>query len=81
MPAHWSRLIAPVPESVRRSMITSSACRLNRFQPAARSAASRSSTLVRRIGSTEWIRNGSMIVCQRSITGRIARGGVSNLGY
>src|SRR5688500_18257283 len=64
MAAHWSRLMAPVPESVSRSMITSSAWRLNRFQPAFARAAARSATVVIRIGSTEWIRNGSMIVCQ-----------------
>ena len=31
MAAHWSRLIAPVPESVSRSMSTSPACRLKRL--------------------------------------------------
>ena len=41
MPAHWSRDIAPVPESVSRSTTTSSARMSNRFQPAARRAASR----------------------------------------
>jgi hypothetical protein len=66
MPAHWSRDIAPVPESVRRSTMTSSAWTLKRFQPASRRAASRSWTLRSRIGSTEWMRNGSMIVFQRS---------------
>src|SRR5687767_7611465 len=66
MAAHWSLDIAPVPESVSRSIRTSSAWRLNRLYPAASSAASRCSTVERRMGSTEWIRNGSMIVRQRS---------------
>src|SRR3989304_6009334 len=35
MAAHWSRLIAPVPLSVSRSISTSSAWRLNRLYPAA----------------------------------------------
>ena len=48
-------------------MRTSSACRLNRFQPAASSARSRSASVVSRIGSTAWMRKGSMIVCQRSM--------------
>ena len=74
MAAHWSRLIAPVPESVSRSTRTSSAWRLKRFSPAASIARRRSSRVVIRIGSTEWIRNGSMIVCQRSIHGRYASG-------
>ena len=65
--AHWSRLIAPVPESVSRSMSTSSAWIANRFQPAASSAAARSSRVVMRMGSTAWMRNGSMIVRGRSM--------------
>src|SRR3989304_5735656 len=68
MPAHCSELMEPVPESVSRSTITSAEWRLKRFQPAASSARSRSSTAVSRIGSTEWMRNGSMIVFQRSMT-------------
>ena len=36
MAAHWSRLIAPVPESVSRSMRTSSAWRANRLQAGGR---------------------------------------------
>src|SRR5437879_5047981 len=62
MPDHWSRDIAPVPESVSRSTRTSSECRLKRLKPARRIARCRSSTVERRSGSTEWIRNGSMIV-------------------
>ena len=44
---------------------------LNRFQPAASSARSRSASVVSRMGSTAWIRNGSMIVCQRSMAASI----------
>ena len=62
MPAHWSLDIAPVPESVSRSISTSSERSPNRLKPPASSAACRSSTVVMRSGSTEWIRNGSMIV-------------------
>ena len=54
--------IAPVPESVSRSMITSSACKPKRLYPARCSAASRSSGLGKRMGWTEWILNGSMMV-------------------
>src|ERR687889_1390053 len=63
--------MAPVPESVSRSIRTSSSWRLKRLYPADSSAASRCSTVVSRIGSTEWIRNGSMIVRQRSTSPRI----------
>ncbi len=73
--AHWSRLIAPVPESVRRSTSTSSAWRLKRLYPAAAIARDRSSRVVIRIGSTEWIRNGSMIVCQPSTSTEDTPGG------
>src|SRR5450759_2912131 len=45
---------------------------LNRFQPAASRARSRSASVVSRIGSTAWMRKGSMIVCQRSIAGGYA---------
>ena len=62
MPAHCSADIAPVPESVSRSISTSSARNSNRLYPAAASAAARSARVVSRIGSTEWMRNGSMIV-------------------
>jgi hypothetical protein len=51
-----------VPESVSKSISTSSARTLNRLKPAARIAARRSVSEVIRTGSTEWIRNGSMIV-------------------
>ena len=54
-------------------MRTSSAWRLNRFQPAASSARSRSASVVSRIGSTAWMRNGSMIVVQRSMRRSIRR--------
>lgn len=43
-------------------MSTSSAASLNRFQSAAASAASRSARVVKRMGSTALIRNGSMMV-------------------
>src|SRR5688500_8909138 len=52
-------------------MRTSSAWRLKRLNPAASRAASRCSTVVSRMGSTEWIRNGSMIVRHRSMSPRI----------
>src|SRR3954468_18020689 len=65
MPAHCSLDIAPVPESVSRSIRTSSARRANRLYPAPASHPARSSRVLIRIGSTEWIRNGSMMVCQR----------------
>ena len=67
--AHWSRLIAPVPESVSRSMRTSSAWSANRLKPAASMAASRSSRVVIRMGSTAWMRNGSMMV-RKPVTDR-----------
>src|SRR6188472_3358234 len=57
--AHWSWLMAPVPESVRRSSSTSLAASWKTFQPAASSARSRSSRVVERMGSTILIRNGS----------------------
>ena len=72
MAAHWSRLIAPVPESVSRSIRTSSAWSANRFRPASSIASARSSRVVIRIGSTAWIRNGSMIVRKGSIDGSLA---------
>ena len=62
MAAHWSRLIAPVPESVSRSMSTSSACSWNRLYAASRTVPRRYSSVVMRSGSTEWMRNGSMTV-------------------
>ena len=62
MPAHCSDDMAPVPESVSRSMITSSACRPNRLYPARSRAAWRSSWVGRSMAWTEWIRNGSMMV-------------------
>ena len=62
MPAHCSADIAPVPELVSRSISTSAARSPNRLYPAAASAAARSAAVVSRIGSTEWMRNGSMMV-------------------
>ena len=53
MPAHCSADIAPVPESVSRSISTSAARSSNRLYPAAASAAARSAPVVSRIGSTE----------------------------
>ena len=54
--------MAPVPESVSRSIGTSAAASSNKLYPAASRALARSARVVSRIGSTEWIRNGSMIV-------------------
>src|SRR5579862_5637717 len=71
MPAHWSRDIAPVPESVSRSISTSSDRSENRLNPASARAARRSASVVIRSGSTAWMRNGSMIV--RNPTGRASR--------
>src|SRR6476661_6099791 len=76
MPAHCSELIAPVPESVSRSMRTSSPRSANRFSPASASAVSRSSRVVMRIGSTEWMRNGSMIVRNPSTVRTLTCGSV-----
>ena len=60
--AHWSRDIAPVPESVRRSISTSVAWQLEEVEVDSSQRPARSSSVVSRSGSTEWIRNGSMIV-------------------
>src|SRR6185503_1059453 len=57
--AHWAWLMAPVPESVRRSSSTSLAASWKRFQPACSSARSRSARVVERIGSTILVRKGS----------------------
>ena len=62
MAAHCSADMAPVPESVSRSIGTSSAASSNKLYPAACRALARSPRVGSRIGSTEWIRNGSMIV-------------------
>ena len=62
MPAHCSLLIADVPLSVSRSMMTSSAGIWNRLKWARRRIASRSAGVVSLIGSTILILNGSMIV-------------------
>ena len=43
-------------------MRTSWECRLKRLKPALSMAASRSAVVVMRRGSTEWMRNGSMMV-------------------
>ena len=51
-----------MPESVSKSISTSFACTSNRLYPAAVTASWRSVRVVIRSGSTEWIRNGSMIV-------------------
>ncbi len=61
-PAHCSALMAAVPLSVSRSIITSSERSENRFSPAWRSRASRSARVVIRIGSTTLTRWGSMMV-------------------
>ncbi len=62
MPAHCSDDIAPVPESVSRSMRISRAGMRKRFQSAAARMRSRSGRVVIRSGSTTLIRNGSMIL-------------------
>ncbi len=65
--AHCVLLIAPVPESVRRSSSTSRAASWKTFQPAISSAPWRSSRVVARMGSTILIRKGSRggrIVCK-----------------
>src|SRR6266511_550200 len=54
--------MAPVPESVRRSIRTSRAWSRNTLLCAASSAIRRSSMVFCRIGSTVLMRNGSMIV-------------------
>src|SRR6516164_3639939 len=59
---HCQVLIAPVPESVSRSIRTSSAGNRKRLLCAARSCCSRSSRVVHRMGSTLLILKGSMIV-------------------
>lgn len=59
MPAHCRSLIADVPLSVKRSMETLSAGTWKRLYPASRSSLSRSCPVVRRIGSTTLILNGS----------------------
>src|SRR5271165_3517001 len=62
MAAHCAVDIAPVPESVSRSMSTSSAGSRKRLKCAARRNSSRCSRVVQRIGSTLLMRNGSMTV-------------------
>ncbi len=62
MAAHCRALIAPVPESVRKSRSTSSASSLKTFSLAASSRRSRSSRVVTRMGSTDLMRKGSMMV-------------------
>ena len=62
IPAHCAALMAPVPLSVRRSMITSRAWRRNTLKSAARMSASLSWRVVSRSGSTLLILNGSMRV-------------------
>ena len=58
-PAHWSSDIAEVPESVSKSMYTSSLRSRKVLYPASRMAAERSSWLSIRIGSTILIFQGS----------------------
>src|SRR6266849_210241 len=54
--------MAPVPESVSRSMSTSSPCKPNRLYPTRCRAASRCSGVVCWIACVEWMRKGSMMV-------------------
>src|SRR5262245_16393468 len=70
MAAHCSLDIAPVPESVSRSMSTSSAWSANRLYPASVSRCSRSARVSMRIGSTAWIRKGSMMVRKVMVSAR-----------
>ena len=60
IPAHWSSLMADVPESVRRSMRILSAGMWKTLNPARSRSASRSFRVVEGMGSTTLIRNGSM---------------------
>ena len=62
MPAHCSELMAPVPESVSRSMSTSSDASRKGLYPDAIRCACRWLRVVMRSGSTDLILNGSMIV-------------------
>ena len=66
--------MALVPESVNRSMITSSEWIANRFQCARCSNSTRSSRVVSRIGSTVLMRKGSMIVFMGTPAGGRAYG-------
>ena len=59
MAAHCAWLIAPVPESVSRSIKTSAARRLKVLKPACCRAACRAARSILRIGSTILMRNGS----------------------
>ena len=64
-------LVGAGPGTGRRRVRTAAACARCSLQPVAWRAASRCATLVGRIGSTEWMRNGSMIGSQRaSMVGR-----------
>src|SRR5208283_4230687 len=77
IPAHCRALMAEVPESVRRSNVTSWAGTLNRLYPAAWTTRARSEALRNRIGSTDLMRNGSLIVLARgrsSISGCLLGG-------
>src|ERR1019366_4984900 len=60
--AHCAVDMAPVPESVSRSIRISSDETRKRFHPAASSSLRRSAIVVRRIGSTDLIRKGSIMV-------------------
>src|SRR5258708_4218256 len=62
MPPHCAADMAPVPESVSRSMGTSSALSRKRLQAADCRAAARCARVVNRMGSTVLMRNGSMMV-------------------
>src|SRR5258708_22397280 len=58
MPPHCAADMAPVPESVSRSMRTSSALSRKRLQAADCRAAARCARVVNRMGSTVLMRNG-----------------------
>src|SRR5450759_11558 len=66
IPAHCAELIAPVPESVGRSISTFADASRKRLYPAFLRKPARSSRDVKRIGSTVLILNGSMIVLKES---------------
>ena len=60
IPAHWSSLMAEVPESVRRSIVTFSAGMPKRLKPDCLRSVSLSRREVDRSGSTILMRKGSM---------------------
>src|SRR5450755_1101940 len=72
--AHCSALIAPVPLSVNRSIKTSSARSRNGLKPTSCRKHSRSARVVILIGSTDLMRNGSIIVVNGTVLPSVTRG-------